>query len=161
MHNGQIGGYGRIRRRVEALIDDRVYDARLGTSDSEAIFLAALSAGLDTDPAAAFAHVLSAISDVQRSQGVRAPLRFAACYTDGREIDAFRWASDGRCPSLYLRRLADGVLVVSEPYDDTRDAWQAVPPASRVRIDASLSAVVAPFGPASVVAPDAVDLPVA
>jgi glutamine amidotransferase len=23
MHNGQIGGYGRIRRRVEALIDDR------------------------------------------------------------------------------------------------------------------------------------------
>ena len=41
MHNGQIGGYARIKRRLEALIPDELYERRLGTTDSEAIFLAA------------------------------------------------------------------------------------------------------------------------
>ncbi|MEI7447341.1 MAG: class II glutamine amidotransferase, partial [Burkholderiales bacterium] len=134
MHNGQVGGYGRIRRRIEGLIDDRVYDARQGTSDSEAIFLAALSAGLDDDPAAAFSGVLGTVLELQRAQGIRAPLRFAACYTDGRTLHAFRWASDDRSPTLYLRRLGDGLLVVSEPYDDERDAWEAVPSGHALRV---------------------------
>jgi glutamine amidotransferase len=147
MHNGQVGGYARIRRRVEALIDDRMYDARLGTSDSEAIFLAALSAGLDEDPTRAFAAVLGSIERLQCAEGIRAPLRFSACYTDGRAVHAFRWASDGRCPSLYVRRSGDAVLLVSEPYDDDRDAWTPVPPGSSLRVDASLRIEVAPFGP--------------
>ena len=160
MHNGQIGGYGRIRRRVEALIDDRVYDARLGTSDSEAIFLAALSEGLEADPAAAFESVLASVARLQRAQGIRAPLRFSACHTDGHTLHAFRWASDDRCPSLYLRRLADGVLVVSEPYDDDRDAWEAVPPNSVLTVDARLAVRIESFGPGArpmpVPTPDAV-----
>lgn len=147
MHNGQVGGYGRIRRRIEGLIDDRVYDARQGTSDSEAIFLAALSAGLDDDPSAAFASVLGTILAVQHAQGIRAPLRFAACYTDGRTLHAFRWASDARAPSLYLRRLGDGVLVVSEPYDDDRDAWEAVPAGHALQVEAGGATRLRPFGP--------------
>ena len=42
MHNGQIGGYSRIKRRIEALIPDSLYDERRGTTESEAIFLLAL-----------------------------------------------------------------------------------------------------------------------
>jgi len=146
MHNGQIGGYGRIRRRVEALIDDRVYDARLGTSDSEAIFLAAVSQGLDADPVGAFARVLGQVARLQHEHGIRAPLRFAACVSDGDALHAFRWASDGRCPTLYLRRLDDGVLVVSEPYDDDAlPRWEAVPPGSHVRVDRSLAVRVRAF----------------
>src|SRR3712207_8568576 len=53
MHNGQIGGYARIKRRLEATIPDALYDARLGTTDSEAIFLAALANGLEENPVAA------------------------------------------------------------------------------------------------------------
>lgn len=138
MHNGQIGGYGRIRRRVESLIDDRVYDARLGTSDSEALFLAALSRGLDETPAAGFSAVLGDVVRLQREHGIRAPLRFAACYSDGRRLHAFRWASDDRAPSLYLRRLPGAVLIASEPYDDERAAWQAVEPDTVLTVDASL-----------------------
>ena len=147
MHNGQVGGYGRIRRRIEGLIDDRVYDDRLGTSDSEAIFLAALSAGLDDDPADAFASVLGTILEMQRAQGIRAPLRFAACFTDGVRLHAFRWASDDRSPTLYLRRLEDAVLVVSEPYDDDRHGWEPVPADSCVRVEPSLGVAVRPFRP--------------
>lgn len=147
MHNGQIGGYSRIRRGVEALIDDRFYDGRLGTSDSEAIFLAAQSTGTGHGPAAAFAQVLGRIAQLQHAHGIRSALRFSACFTDGHSLHAFRWASDGRCPSLYLRRLPDAVLVVSEPYDADRDAWEPVPPGSSLSIDASLRVIVAPFGP--------------
>ncbi|RPH45585.1 MAG: class II glutamine amidotransferase [Burkholderiales bacterium] len=147
MHNGQIGGYGRIRRRVEGLIDDRAYDARLGTSDSEAIFLAALSGGPTEDPAAAYARVLEAILRLQREQGIRAPVRFAACHSDGRTLHAFRWASDDRSPSLYLRRLDDGVVVASEPYDDARGAWEAVPSDRSVTVGADGVVRIEPFGP--------------
>ena len=45
MHNGQIGDWSLIRRRVEALIPDTLYKARVGTTDSEAVFLAILGAG--------------------------------------------------------------------------------------------------------------------
>src|SRR6267142_1094829 len=50
MHNGQIGDWSLIRRRVEALIPDQLYKARIGTTDSEAAFLAILGAGAETDP---------------------------------------------------------------------------------------------------------------
>jgi predicted glutamine amidotransferase len=145
MHNGQIGGYARIRRPVESLICDGVYDTRLGTSDSEAIFLAALSDGLDADPAAAFAQVLTRIARLQRDHGIRAPLRFTACYSDGSSLHAFRWASDDQCPSLYLRRLDDAVLVASEPYDQAAGAWECVPAASHVQVDRSLRVTISRF----------------
>src|SRR3954463_14071967 len=61
MHNGQIGGYSRIKRRLEAIIPDELYDARLGTTDSEAIFLAALANGLARDPLGAMTRTLEAV----------------------------------------------------------------------------------------------------
>ena len=45
MHNGQVGGCQAIRRRLEALIPDELYNARVGTTDTEALFLIALATG--------------------------------------------------------------------------------------------------------------------
>ena len=53
MHNGQVGGWQRVRRRVEAMIPDALYTARTGTTDSEAIFLAAIGARAGARPGAA------------------------------------------------------------------------------------------------------------
>ena len=52
MHNGQIGGWAAIRRAVEALIPDRLYAQRQGTTDTEALFLLAVANGLVEDPLA-------------------------------------------------------------------------------------------------------------
>ncbi len=49
MHNGQVGGYGRIKRRLEHEIPDDLFDHRTGTTDSEAFFLLMMAQGLDTD----------------------------------------------------------------------------------------------------------------
>ena len=128
MHNGQVGDWPRLRRRVEAMIPDELYSVRTGTTDSEAIFLAALGQGLERDSVGAFQRVLHAIRDEMRALAITAPLRFTATWTDGDRVWAVRWASDDKPPSLYWRRGENGLIVVSEPVDAQRDQWRPVPP---------------------------------
>ena len=127
MHNGQIAGYARLKRRIEAMIPDALYDARLGTTDSEAIFLAALAQGLIDDPVGAIARTLKAVRELMAEAGVTEPLRFTAALTDGESLHAFRWACDGRPPSLYFREAERGLTVVSEPIDGRSEGWREVP----------------------------------
>ncbi len=127
MHNGQVGGYHRIKRRIEAMIPDELYEQRLGSGDSEAIFLTALGLGLAEDPVAAIARVLRAVRGLMSEARIDEPLRFTAAYTDGESLYAFRWACDARPPSLYFRETETGLLVVSEPFDARRDVWTPVP----------------------------------
>ena len=61
MHNGFVGSWNRLRRKVEALIPDAYYPSRLGTTDSEAVFLAMMGAGLDSDPLGATQAVLQSL----------------------------------------------------------------------------------------------------
>ena len=127
MHNGQIGGYDRIRRSVEAMIPDDLYARRRGNGDSEAIFLASLGHGLDADPVAAIARTLALCLRIMHANGIEQPLRFTAILADGERLHAIRWASDDHPPSLYWRRLETGIAIASEPFGDTDDIWQTVP----------------------------------
>ena len=127
MHNGQVGGYGRIKRRIEAMIPDDLYDARLGTTDSEAIFLAALAIGLADEPVSAIARILKQVRGLMNAANIDEPLRFTAAYTDGENFFAYRWACDARPPTLYFRETDGNLLVVSEPIDDRSSGWQEVP----------------------------------
>lgn len=127
MHNGQIGGYPRLKRRLEAMIPDEFYGSRLGTTDSEAIFLAALANGLADDPLRAMARTLKTVRRLMDAANIAEPLRFAATYTDGDGLYAFRWACDGRPPTLYVRETEAGLTVVSEPIDGRREGWREVP----------------------------------
>ncbi len=127
MHNGQVGGYGRIRRRIDGLIPDTLYDSRLGTTDSEALFLIALSLGLADEPVSAMARTLQLVHGLMGQAGIDEPLRFTAAYTDGADLFAYRWASDGRPPTLYYRESGGNLLVGSEPIDDRGRGWQEIP----------------------------------
>jgi predicted glutamine amidotransferase len=128
MHKGQIGGYRTIRRRIEALVPDELYNLRTGTTDTEAILLAAASRRLEADPVAAISATHSLVPEQMRRAGVTAALRFTAALTDRDGIWAFRWVGDAAPPTLYFRQDETGVIVVSEPIDDDREDWQAVPP---------------------------------
>lgn len=127
MHNGQIGGHHVIRRRVEALIPDEYYGRRAGSTDSEAIFLAALGQGLEEDPVGAVARTIRLILDIQKDAGITEAFRFAACVSDGERLWAFRWSSDRILPTLYLSDRLDGTIIVSEPLDGSTDTWHEVP----------------------------------
>lgn len=127
MHNGQIGGYRRLRRDLEALIPDRLYEHRTGTTDSEALFLILLARNVETDPVGAVQSTLAEVAELQRRKAIRAPMRFTAALSDGRRLFAFRCASDRKAPSLYYRNGDGAVTAVSEPLDADGAGWAPVP----------------------------------
>lgn len=130
MHNGQIGGYSQMRRSIEGLIPDPLYRHRQGTTDSEAIFLAAMARGAASDAVRAFSGVLASVRGITKEAGVNDALRFAAAYTNGETLYAFRWACDEKAPTLYWRHDNNGLHVVSEPLDESRAVWNALPQGS-------------------------------
>jgi glutamine amidotransferase len=127
MHNGQIGGYPRVRRALESLVDDSYYAHRLGTTDSELIFYLMLSEGLESDPLAAIQRALTHVVRAMGAAAVEDPLRFTAALTDGHHIYAVRFATDDHPPSLFWREDGQERLVVSEPLDDEQSGWHEVP----------------------------------
>jgi glutamine amidotransferase len=127
MHNGLIGHWSRMRRQVEALIPDDLYTSRIGTTDSEAVFLAILGAGGAKDPVGATTQVMATLTDMVRAGGREEPLRFTAAMANGRDLYAFRYAANDNANTLYYRESGGNVVVVSEPLDSERSNWKAVP----------------------------------
>jgi len=142
MHNGQIGGYGQLRRTMEAWLPDELYAERRGATDSELLFLLALARirkGAAVDEA--MLGVLDDTMALMREREVQLPLRFAAVLADGKQLHAFRIASDCKPPTLYLRRGNGGTIVASEPLCEDEPGWQMLPDGAVVVLDASGSRV--------------------
>jgi predicted glutamine amidotransferase len=127
MHNGFIGGWSRLRRRVEALIPDPLYPARVGTTDSEAMFLAILGAGAADDPVGATKKIVGQLASMANEAGTHEKLRFTAALSNGRDLYAFRYAENDKANTLYFRHSETEVLAVSEPLDQDTESWTAVP----------------------------------
>lgn len=131
MHNGQVGGYDNFRRDAEMLIPDTLYPYRRGATDSEALFLVALGAGLDNDPLAAMERATARFEALSRHKGEGPHMRLTAAFSDGERLYAVRYATDDHAPTLY-HRWSDsrkGRAVVSEPLEHG-ECWEAVPPGS-------------------------------
>jgi glutamine amidotransferase len=126
MHNGFVDGWSRLRRRVEGLIPDQLYPSRIGTTDSEAIFLAIMGAGIE-QPVAAAETILARLTDMVNEVKPGDRLRFTAALSNGRDLYAFRYAVNDRANTLYYRESATGIVVVSEPLDRELKTWVAVP----------------------------------
>ena len=139
MHNGQVAGWERVRRRVEAAIPDDLFPERVGTTDSEAIFLLMLAHGLDRDPQAATEAVIALVETEMRRANITEPFKFTSAFTDGRKLYAVRYSSDGVPPTLYTKPCPEssGVLVASEPLETGTDHWTAVRAQSFVTVDAT------------------------
>jgi predicted glutamine amidotransferase len=145
MHNGQLGNWSLIRRQVEALIPDKYYTSRVGTTDSEAAFLAILGAGGADDPVGATTQTLATITDMVRESGAKDPLRFTAALTDGRDLYAFRYANNESANTLYYRDTGTDVVIVSEPLDMERSHWKPVPAGHALIARAGRPVVLEPF----------------
>jgi glutamine amidotransferase len=142
MHNGQVPDYATLRRALEAQLPDALFEARAGSTDSELLFLlllARIEAGQGVLEATA--GLLGDLVGRMRAASIGGALRFTAALADGRTLYAFRAANDGRPPSLYLGRRADGVVLASEPLD-ADGAWQPVPDGHAVVSDAQATRIV-------------------
>ncbi len=135
MHNGQIGGWTICRKDVETLISREHYVHRIGSTDSEALFLAALSNGLTDEPIAAMTRTIAQVIEIMQAHAIDEPLRLSAACTDGTSIWAFRYSSDDQSPSLYYgtpqlhaERLPGGAVstIASEPSDSDSGRWHRI-----------------------------------
>ena len=78
--------------------------------------------------------VLVGTQALMQRRGITEPLRFAAALSDGERLLAFRYASDGKPPSLYVSDCTHGSIVASEPLDADAGRWQSVPANSWVHV---------------------------
>ena len=142
MHNGQIGGYGQLRRTLESQLPDDLYAERRGATDSELLFLLALARIQNGTPVEeAMTSVLDETMALMRERGIDAPLRFAAVLADGEQLHAFRISSDHKAPTLYLRRCETGTIIASEPLCEDEPGWQMLPDGAVVAVRAGQSQV--------------------
>lgn len=148
MHNGAIAHFHDVKRELALAIDPSLYPDIEGTTDTETFFFLALTFELEHDPLAAVERAAGFIERVCRHQGIENPVRMTVATSNGGNIWAFRYSSDGRPPSLFfstsvqtlrvhypdrsiVQKLSDeSRLVVSEPIGDLPGAWQEMPEAS-------------------------------
>ena len=145
MHNGFIGGWNVLRREIEELIPDDLYPSRLGTTDSEAIFLAIMGRGILDDPIGATARTLTAVAQLANRAGSAHALRFTAALTNGRDLYAFRCSVNDAANTLYYRSNSNGTAIVSEPVDENHSDWIEVPRNRVLVARAGLPIEILPF----------------
>ena len=147
MHNGLIRDFPRLRRELVLAVDDSLFASIEGTTDSETMFYLALTFGLESDPIGAVERMVGFVEETGRRHGIDDPVQMTIATTDGANIYAFRYSSEGASRSLYfstradtlkalhpesieLSRLSDDArIVVSEPLGDLEGAWNEVPEA--------------------------------
>ena len=144
MHNGFIGSWNRLRRKVENMIPDALYPSRIGTTDSEAVFLAMMGAGLEREPVEAARRVLLSLCEFLNEDGHHERMRFTAALANGHDLFAFRFAENDNANTLYFREDGERLIVVSEPFDKEPD-WTEVPPNHVLVAFASRPAEIVPF----------------
>ena len=132
MHNGKIGDWHLCRKDMEALIIPEFYALRQGTTDSEALFLVALSLGLTENPQLAIQGTIGHALRIMERHKAQEPLRISLAVTNGSEIWAFRYSSDQQSPSLYAgapntrameKSENDINTIASEPSDTDPSRW--------------------------------------
>jgi predicted glutamine amidotransferase len=155
MHNGRIAGFSRIKRRLQALLDDEFYDSVLGTTDTEhafALFLQRLlGSGRDYSLSSMEEALTATIHDLEEltaAVGVEESSYYNFAVTDGEALLATRYVTArGHEPeTLYVSRgsrleleneqfrmieadttAVEAVIIASEPITDVRENWQAIP----------------------------------
>ena len=148
MHNGLVREFPRVRRDLMLAIDPSLFPDIEGSSDSEVLFHLALTFGLEDDPLTALELMVGFVEEVGERHGVEHPLMMTVATTDGEQIIAARYSSEGHSRSLYfsteahalkaqhpdieeLQELSDETrAIVSEPLGDVVGAWNKVPESS-------------------------------
>lgn len=146
-HNGAIADFNRIKHQLDMMIHPDLYAQKIGQTDSETMFLLALTFGLAEDAAGGICRMIEAIEKAREEAAIDKSFHMTIATTDGESLHCARHASFGPQPSLYHSKPAlelpassgdpiklqkGAILVVSEPLDDLTEDWNEVPDSSRL-----------------------------
>jgi glutamine amidotransferase len=152
VHNGYIDGWEDVHRELALAVDPRLFHEITGTTDSEIMFLLAVTYGLDADPQGALERMVEKVEEACATAHARDGVQMTVCATNGEALHVVRHATRGQARSLYrstdvptLRQLFpddanlaklpdDGHLVVSEPLGDMEGAWEEIPQGTYMKV---------------------------
>jgi len=164
MHNGLIDGLDAIKRDLVLAIDESLYPAIKGQTDTEILFYLSLTFGLEDDPPEAIARTIGLVEERGRRKGIKYPFQGTLATANGDSLWAFRYSTESRSRSLFfsrdvhtLRELyphrailndisEDARLIVSEPVGGLPGAWDEMPESSW-GLTGNGTARVHPFAP--------------
>ncbi|MEE2907620.1 MAG: class II glutamine amidotransferase [Planctomycetota bacterium] len=160
-HNGAIADFARIKHQLDMMIDPDLYATKVGQTDSETMFLLAMTHGMAEDPFGGICRMIEDVEKAREDAGIKESFHMTVAATEGTNIYAARFASFGPQPSLYhscpgmVMQASDGsqlalgkdaFLVVSEPLDELTDDWAEVPDSSRLLIQGGKATIGSLFG---------------
>ena len=145
MHNGLIGNWSRLRRKVEALIPDELYGSRIGTTNSEAVFLAIIGRRRRQGSGR---RDRARAGDADR-HGHGTAQGAVALHRGARQRPATSMPSATPPTTTPTRSIigesGGNVVIVSEPLDTERAHWKPVPPGHVIVAKAGKPVELAPF----------------
>ncbi len=152
VHNGYVGEFHRLRRRLMLAIDPELFDDVHGSTDTEVVFQLARTFGLEKDPIAALEQTVGLIEATAAELGVSAEVQGTFGVSDGTGLWAVRYSTEGSARSLFAsndpatiralhpenprfaRLSPDDRLIVSEPFSDLPGLWQEIPESTAVTV---------------------------
>jgi predicted glutamine amidotransferase len=148
MHNGVVRQFPELKRELVLAVDPSLYPEIAGSTDSEVLFFLALTFGLEEDPPKAVARTVGLVEAIGRLHRIEHPIQMTIATTNGRQLWAFRYSSEGRSRTLYVSSAVETLralypdtelfaradletrLVVSEPLSSLPGTWNELPEAS-------------------------------
>lgn len=141
-HNGFVGDFDKMRRELQFDIAPELFSQLAGTTDSETLFLLALTYGLQVNPQKAFERMIGRVLQACENSHVIPDIILSCAVSDGTSLYTLRYSSSDRLHSQYYSTHAEclkdlneeneimpkrSVVVVSEPLDQSGDLWEEVP----------------------------------
>ena len=149
VHNGLINAYDKLRRDLSFAVSPELFPLIRGTTDSEVMFLLALSFGMDGDVQAGLSRMAGLVEHSAKLHGVENALQMTLGISDGESLYAVRYSTVGDSRSLFHSASRDATMeiapdagrfsrdaraIVSEPLNDLEAEWIPVPEASFLTI---------------------------
>jgi predicted glutamine amidotransferase len=168
VHNGVVADFPLLRRDLALAIAPERFAALQGSTDSEVLFLLALTLGLEDDPIGALERTIGLAEATARAHGLVPDIQASIGVSDGETLWAVRYSTVGASRTLFasadveaIRRLhphralrvRDGDrLVVSEPLVDLPGAWHELPEATAATVPRGGEVALRAFTPADATA---------
>jgi glutamine amidotransferase len=149
VHNGLINEYDALRRDLTLAIAPEYFPLIHGSTDSELMFLLALTFGMQGDVKTGLERMAGLVEQIAGDHEVDNALQMTLGISDGDSLYAVRYSTEGESRSLFHSATRDATMeiapdagrfsrdaraIVSEPLDDLEAEWVAVPEASFLTI---------------------------
>ena len=145
VHNGLLRGFQKYHREMALAVDPSLFSELNGSTDSELMFLLALTFGLQHDPIRALEKLAGFIEHLAEQKAIANAIQMTLGIADGKRLYAVRYSTEHNSRTLYhsgniqtildLYRLEeeepvpfpdDARAIVSEPLDSFEGVWKPI-----------------------------------